>query len=142
MQRDPDRCLKNQNLNVNHSWINLNSLPPGQREQVVNAKIIRRDKDSCAAILNGMLKDKNAEADKKRILANERIERMIKLREKHNKTYELEQACGVRVGNNSVEKSHSPDRAANHSMHSLDNSVLEQHQPFNMSVSKVIEQED
>lgn len=66
--------MKNQSMNVNSYWNSLNSLPVGQRAQVVNPKIIERDKQSCANILTGMLKDKQEEDEKKQVLAKERLE--------------------------------------------------------------------
>ena len=97
VHRDPSRQMKLKDLNSN-SYFDVNSLPKNQRDLVVNKKMIADDKKTCDRILNGLLSEKKDEEIKKNLLAKDREMQRIKLRERHNKTHELEEKCGVRIG--------------------------------------------
>jgi hypothetical protein len=89
--------MKQKDLNGN-SYNDINSLPKNQRDLVVNKTMIQQDSKCCDKILNTLLKEEQDQELKKNLLAQERALLRGKLRERHNKTHELEEKCGVRIG--------------------------------------------
>lgn len=58
VQRDPARCLKDQGLDVTNYWQQLNNLPQKGIENIVNDRIVEKDRQSCDHILNRIFDDK------------------------------------------------------------------------------------
>ena len=98
VQKDPQRALNDQSLDVSSYWQQLNNLPSQGVDKIVNPRILKYDKNSCDYILKRILDSKQKEDAKHEVQMRDRVQLRGKLRDKHNQTLELEAYCGVRLG--------------------------------------------
>ena len=98
VQKDPQRSLNDQSLDVSSYWQQLNNLPAKGVDKIVNPTILKYDKNSCDYILKRILDSKQKEDAKLEVQMRDRHNLRQKLRDKHNQTLELEAYCGVRLG--------------------------------------------
>lgn len=90
VQRDPSRSLKDQSLDTSSYWQQLNNLPQKGIEQIVNDRIVDKDRQSCDFILKNIYEDKEKADAKQGLIQQERQKLRTKLRERHQQVVELE----------------------------------------------------
>ena len=109
VSKDPSKGLKDEVMNQNSYWSQLNHLPAKGVERIVTERILNYDKDTCDLILQKILLQKRQADLKKDFMQRNRQELRAKLRHRHNQVMELEQRCGVRLGMGSKTQRFSQD---------------------------------
>ncbi len=98
-QKDPAKAIHDQFSHTVDYWQQLNHLPRKAVKNIVNDRILSKDKQSCDFVLNKILEQKIDEDAKRQIQVKDRIQLRQKLRTRHNEVYAFEGICGVRLGN-------------------------------------------
>jgi len=82
--------MKDQSVDPLSYWHLLKNLPQKAVDQIVNPRILQKDKNSCDHILNSMYRDMQHDEYKQQLQQLERAKLRSRLRDTHNKSLELE----------------------------------------------------
>ena len=83
VQKNVQRAISDQNLN-NNFWNLINHLPQKQVDGIVTNRVLRMDKKSCENLLKGILKEKQDDDNKKKMVQMNRLAERTKVMERHN----------------------------------------------------------